>query len=75
MYCFVKVDKERFNIKNDEQMILDLLKSKQILLVHGTGFNWSKPDHFRLVFLPHKEVLEEAINRMADFFSDYQQRN
>ena len=74
MYCFVKVDTERFNIKNDEQMILDLLKSKQILLVHGTGFNWPKPDHFRLVFLPHKEVLEEAINRMADFFSDYQQK-
>ena len=74
LYCFVKVDSQRFNIKNDEQMILDLLKQQHILLVHGTGFNWHKPDHFRLVYLPHKQVLKEAITRMGDFFANYQQK-
>ena len=74
LYCFVKVDSEKFNITNDEQMVLDLLKQKQILLVHGTGFNWKKPDHFRLVFLPNKQILTEAITRMGDFFANYQQR-
>ncbi len=74
LYCFVKVDSDKFNITNDEQMVLDLLKQKQILLVHGTGFNWKKPDHFRLVFLPNKQILTEAITRMGDFFSNYQQR-
>ncbi|MBL4660689.1 MAG: pyridoxal phosphate-dependent aminotransferase [Alcanivoracaceae bacterium] len=73
LYCFIKVDVQRFNIKNDEQMILDLLKQQHILLVHGTGFNWHKPDHFRLVYLPHKQVLKEAIARMGDFFANYQQ--
>ena len=74
LYCFVKVDSDKFNITNDEQMVLDLLKQKQILLVHGTGFNWKKPDHFRLVFLPNKQILTEAITRMGDFFANYQQR-
>jgi alanine-synthesizing transaminase len=55
-------------------MVLDLLKQQHILVVHGTGFNWPKPDHFRLVYLPHTQILEEAINRMGDFFKHYQQR-
>lgn len=75
LYCFVKVDIKKFNITNDEQMILDLLTQKHILLVHGTGFNWHKPDHFRLVYLPQREVLEEALNRMADFFCHYRQNS
>lgn len=73
LYCFVKVDTEKFSIKNDEQMVLDLLTQKHILVVHGSGFNWHKPDHFRLVYLPQKEILEDAINRMGDFFSNYKQ--
>jgi len=74
LYCFVKVDTDKFNITDDEQMVLDLLQQKQILLVHGTGFNWTEPDHFRLVFLPNKQILTEAITRMGDFFANYQQR-
>ncbi|MCF6318152.1 MAG: pyridoxal phosphate-dependent aminotransferase [Proteobacteria bacterium] len=74
LYNFVKVDVNRFNITNDEQMILDLLVQQHILLVHGTGFNWPKPDHFRLVYLPHVETLEDAIVRIGTFFSNYRQR-
>jgi alanine-synthesizing transaminase len=73
LYNFVKVDTKRFNITNDEQMVLDLLVQQHILLVHGTGFNWPKPDHFRLVFLPQKEVIEDALSRMGEFFKTYQQ--
>lgn len=74
LYCFVKVDTKKFNITNDEQMILDLLQQKHLLLVHGTGFNWNKPDHFRLVYLPNKQILTEAITRMGDFFANYHQK-
>ncbi|MFK8013729.1 MAG: pyridoxal phosphate-dependent aminotransferase [Marinicellaceae bacterium] len=74
LYNFVKVDCQKFNITNDEQMILDLLQAQHILLVHGSGFNWPKPDHFRLVFLPHKATITEAINRMALFFQNYKQK-
>ncbi len=73
LYNFVKVDIAKFNITNDEQMVLDLLEQQHILLVHGTGFNWPKPNHFRLVYLPHVEVLEDAITRMGTFFSNYSQ--
>ena len=73
MYLFPKIDLEKFNIKDDELMVLDLLKQKHILLVHGRGFNWDKPDHFRLVFLPHLEELKPALADLADFFKHYTQ--
>jgi alanine-synthesizing transaminase len=73
LYCFVKIDTARFNISNDEQFILDLLIDKHILLVHGSAFNWPEPDHFRLVYLPQYEVLEDALNRLADFLRQYRQ--
>jgi alanine-synthesizing transaminase len=73
MYLFPKIDLEKFNINDDELMVLDLLKQKHILLVHGRGFNWDKPDHFRLVFLPHLEELKPALADLADFFKHYTQ--
>ncbi len=73
MYLFPKIDLKKFNIKDDELMVLDLLKQKHILLVHGRGFNWDKPDHFRLVFLPHLEELKPALDDIADFFKHYKQ--
>jgi len=50
MYLFPKIDTKQFNIKNDEQFVLDFLREKQVLLVHGTALNWKQPDHFRIVF-------------------------
>lgn len=73
LYCFVKIDTERFNIKDDEQFILDLLIAKHILLVHGSAFNWPEPDHFRLVYLPDVTILEDALQRLQDFLKTYRQ--
>jgi alanine-synthesizing transaminase len=73
LYAFAKVDTAHFNIKNDERMILDLLKAEKILLVHGRAFNWPDPDHFRLVFLPNKDDLTQAMSKMQRFFADYRQ--
>ena len=73
LYAFAKVDTAHFNIKDDERMILDLLKAEKILLVHGRAFNWPDPDHFRLVFLPNKDDLTEAMSKMQRFFADYRQ--
>ena len=52
---------------------LDLLREKKILLIHGGGFNWKEPDHFRVVYLPRVEVLEKAARNIADFLRTYQQ--
>jgi len=73
MYLFPKIDRAKFNIKDDELFILDLLKAKNILLVHGRAFNWPEPDHFRLVFLPHKETLQKALDSLEEFLADYKQ--
>jgi len=73
LYCFPKVDIKRFNITDDEKFIMDLLREQHLLLVHGTGFNWDTPDHFRIVFLPDKDTLTEAIKRLGNFLSNYRQ--
>ncbi|MDE3272732.1 pyridoxal phosphate-dependent aminotransferase [Pseudoalteromonas sp. G4] len=73
LYGFAKFDRKRFNVKDDEKLILDLLKQERILLVHGRAFNWPKPDHFRLVFLPHPDQLKPAIEGIQRFFASYQQ--
>ena len=71
LYLFVKVDKKKFNITNDEQMVLDLLKQEKILFVHGRAFNIQAPNYFRLVFLPHVDELKPALERLKNFFSTY----
>lgn len=72
-YIFPKLDVERFGIVDDERFALDLLHEKKILVVYGGGFNWANPDHFRVVFLPRIEVLQEAMGALADFLSHYRQ--
>jgi alanine-synthesizing transaminase len=73
LYLFPKIDVKKFNITSDVQWILDFLNKKKVLLVQGTGFNWAQPDHFRIVFLPHKNDLTEAINHLGDFLDGYSQ--
>ena len=68
-YIFPKIDTKKFNIVNDEQFVLDLLREKKVLLIHGGGFNWQQPDHFRVVYLPRIEVLKKATDSMADFLT------
>jgi alanine-synthesizing transaminase len=74
LYCFPKIDAKRFNITDDEQFIMDLLQEQHLLLIHGTGFNWKDPDHFRIVFLPDRETLADAIHRLGLFLEHYRQR-
>ncbi|MCQ2913772.1 MAG: pyridoxal phosphate-dependent aminotransferase [Alphaproteobacteria bacterium] len=73
LYMFPKIDVEKFNIKDDQKFVLDLLMDKRILLVNGRGFNWDKPDHFRVVFLPREEDLKKALTAMKSFLSTYRQ--
>ena len=72
-YLFPKVDAARFGVVDDQRMILDLLMEEQVLLVHGTGFGWPQPDHFRVVSLPPLEQINDATARLRRFFGHYQQ--
>lgn len=72
-YIFPKFDIRKFNIKDDERFVLDFLRKKKILLVHGRAFNYSEPDHVRIVYLPTVKELTAATNALSDFLSDYSQ--
>ena len=73
-YAFPKLDIKKFNIHSDEQFVLDFLKAKRVLMIHGGGFNWKEPDHFRLVYLPRVEVLKKAVGKLGDFLETYHQK-
>ena len=73
LYMFARLDTERFGIVDDEQFALDLLRAKHILVVHGSGFSWPKPDHFRIVFLPSEEQLQAGLTALGDFLDGYKQ--
>lgn len=72
-YIFPKLDVEKFGIIDDRQFALDFLREKHVLIIPGSGFNWPEPNHFRIVFLPRIDVLEEAMAKLKDFLSTYHQ--
>jgi alanine-synthesizing transaminase len=69
LYVFPRLDPDVYEIKDDQQLVLELLEEQHILVVQGTGFNWPQTDHLRIVTLQHADDLEEAIGRMADFLA------
>lgn len=73
MYLFPKVDTKKFNITDDKKLIYDILVETNILFVQGTGFNWSEPDHFRIVFLPNQFELNASLGKLERFFQGYRQ--
>ena len=72
-YIFPKLDVKKFNLHDDEKLVLDFLKAKKVLLMHGKGFNYPTPDHLRIVYLPRRRILGEAMDAFKDFLADYQQ--
>lgn len=73
LYLFPKLDPAVYPIKNDEKMALDLLQQQKVLIVQGSGFNMPDTQHFRIVFLPRIDELEDAIGRLATFLKSYKQ--
>ncbi|QKJ48650.1 pyridoxal phosphate-dependent aminotransferase [Proteus vulgaris] len=73
LYMFPKIDLNRYSIKDDQKMILDLLLQEKVLLVQGTAFNWPYPDHFRIVTLPREDDLDMAIQKFGRFIVGYHQ--
>jgi alanine-synthesizing transaminase len=67
MYLFPKLDPEVYPVIDDQQLVLELLKQERVLLVQGSAFNTADKQHFRIVFLPDKVQLGEAIERLAAF--------
>ena len=73
LYLFPKLDMKKFNLHDDQKLVLDFLLQEKVLLVQGSGFNWHKPDHVRIVALPYEGELQDAISRLDRFLSHYRQ--
>lgn len=73
-YIFPKLDIRKFQITDDKKFARDLLYATNILLVAGSGFDWNAPDHFRIVMLPDKEVLSDAVRKIGSFLDGYNQK-
>ncbi|TLG00222.1 pyridoxal phosphate-dependent aminotransferase [Nocardia cyriacigeorgica] len=73
LYAFPKIDLDVYPIVDDEKLVLDLLLQEKLHIVQGTGFNWPRPDHFRIVTLPHADDLEAIIERIGRFLATYRQ--
>ncbi|HFU4025230.1 TPA: pyridoxal phosphate-dependent aminotransferase [Streptococcus suis] len=71
LYVFPKIDREMYRVDDDEQFVLNFLKQEKVLLVHGRGFNWKDPDHFRIVYLPRVDELAEIQEKMTRFLQQY----
>jgi len=67
MYLFPRLDPDIYPIEDDEAWVLQLLKEEHMLLVQGTAFNWPDKQHFRIVFLPDRDHLVDAIGRLSRF--------
>ena len=66
-YTFPKILLRRW--KNDKDFVLDLLNKTGVLTVHGSGFGEFGKGHFRIVYLPNEQVLEEAMDKLSHFIN------
>jgi len=67
-YVFPKIQMVGQKWKTDKEFVLELLKATGVLVVHGSGFDpVYGAGHFRAVFLPPIETLEEAFNQVERF--------
>lgn len=57
--------------KDDKDFVLDLLDKTGILTVHGSGFGELGKGHFRIVYLPNEQVLEQAMDKLAGFVNTH----
>ena len=65
-YAFPKIENNKY--KTDKEFVLELLRSKGVLAVHGSGFGTKYGSgHFRIVFLPDIQYLDLALNKIEEF--------
>ena len=64
-YTFPKILDNRW--KDDKDFVLNLLNKTGILTVHGSGFGELGRGHFRIVYLPNEQILDEAMDKLSDF--------
>jgi alanine-synthesizing transaminase len=66
-YAFPRLDIP----EGDDVFVRDLLQTKHVLVVHGSGFGQKAgTKHFRIVFLPDEKTLSAAYNSIAELLQE-----
>ncbi len=73
LYIFPKIDLSQFHIDSDDDFTLNLLIEQKVLVVAGSGFNFTTNDHFRIVCLPTVDELTVALDRIEAFLESRRQ--
>ncbi len=69
-YIFPRIDLSIGRWSSDLEFVKDLLLETGVLTVNGSGFGKKYGSgHFRIVYLPTIDILEEAMNRLEGFMS------
>jgi len=68
-YVFPKVNFEKLKLKDDKEFVSKLLLEEFVQVTRGSGFG--APNHIRIVALPSKDILNEAINKIEKFCKKY----
>jgi alanine-synthesizing transaminase len=68
---FPRFDPNVYTIKNDVDLVMDILAKEKILVVQGSAFNIKDTQHLRIVFLPQKDELAIAITKIGEVMQDY----
>lgn len=71
IYMFPRLDPSVYKIKDDVELVLDILDQEKILLVQGSAFNIEDNQHLRLVFLPREDELIQAIGKIGRVLEQY----
>ena len=64
---FIQFTEDKWK-NNDKDFVLKLLEEEHVLVVYGSGFSPKYGQgHFRIVFLPSLEILNESFDRIEHF--------
>jgi len=62
-YIFPRVNVKKAGCRNDVEFAKKLLEKERVWAVQGSGFG--SPGHLRIVTLPHKQVLDRAVDGIS----------
>ena len=71
LYCFVRINPEICHIEDDKDFAMQLVRSKNIMIVPGSGFDYPKQNYFRIVMLPTPDELAKAVELIDEFCKEY----
>lgn len=69
---FPKIDAKRFNIHDDQKMVLDFLLQEKYCWFRNS-VQLAVADHFRIVTLPRIDDIEMSLSKFERFLSGYHQ--